>query len=71
MNITVKTEFIKLDSFLKWAGAASLGSEAKAYILDGQVKVNGEVEVRRGKKIYPGDTVEFNGETYTAVKEEI
>ena len=71
MNITVKTEFIKLDSFLKWAGAASLGSEAKVYILDGQVKVNGEVEVRRGKKIYPGDTVEFNGETYTAVKEEI
>ena len=71
MNIIVKTEFIKLDSFLKWAGAASLGSEAKVYILDGQVKVNGEVEVRRGKKIYPGDTVEFNGETYTAVKEEI
>ena len=71
MNITVKTEFIKLDSFLKWAGAASLGSEAKVYILDGQVKVNGEVEIRRGKKIYPGDTVEFNGETYTAVKEEI
>jgi len=71
MNIIVKTEFIKLDSFLKWAGAVSLGSEAKAYILDGQVKVNGEVELRRGKKIYPGDTVEFNGETYTAVKEEI
>ena len=71
MNIIIKTEFIKLDSFLKWAGATSLGSEAKAYILDGQVKVNGEVELRRGKKIYPGDTVEFNGETYTAVKEEI
>lgn len=71
MNIIMKTEFIKLDSFLKWAGAVSLGSEAKAYILDGQVKVNGEVELRRGKKIYPGDTVEFNGETYTAAKEEI
>lgn len=71
MNIIVKTEFIKLDSFLKWAGAVSLGSEAKAYILDGQVMVNGEVELRRGKKIYPGDTVVFNGETYTAVKEEV
>lgn len=71
MNIIVKTEFIKLDSFLKWAGAVSLGSEAKAYILDGQVMVNGEVELRRGKKIYPGDTVAFNGETYTAVKEEV
>jgi len=70
MNIKIKTEYIKLDSFLKWAGAASLGSEAKVYILDGQVKVNGEVEIRRGKKIYPGDSVEFNGEVYTASKDE-
>ncbi len=65
----MKTEFIKLDSFLKWAGAVSQGSEAKAYILNGEVNVNGEVELRRGKKIYPGDKVEFNGETYLAVAE--
>ena len=38
----MNTEFIKLDSFLKWAGAVSQGSEAKAYILNGEVKVNGE-----------------------------
>lgn len=70
MEIKINTEFIKLDSFLKWAGAASLGSEAKAYILEGLVKVNGEVEMRRGKKIYPGDRVEFNGEVFTAVAAE-
>ncbi|NLB20788.1 MAG: S4 domain-containing protein YaaA [Clostridium sp.] len=69
MEIKMKTEFIKLDSFLKWAGAVSQGSEAKAYILNGEVNVNGEVELRRGKKIYPGDKVEFNGETYLAVAE--
>ena len=48
----MNTEFIKLDSFLKWAGAVSQGSEAKAYILNGEVKVNGEVEYQRGKKYY-------------------
>lgn len=69
MEIKIKTEFIKLDSFLKWAGAVSLGSEAKAYILEGLVKVNDEVELRRGKKIYPGDKVEFNGEIFIAVAE--
>lgn len=67
MEIKMNTEFIKLDSFLKWAGAVSQGSDAKAYILSGEVKVNGEPEIRRGKKIYPGDKVEFNGETYIAV----
>ena len=69
MEIKMKTEFIKLDSFLKWAGAVSQGSEAKAYIQNGEVNVNGEVELRRGKKIYPGDKVDFNGETYLAVGE--
>lgn len=68
-KIKMKTEYIKLDSFLKWAGAVSQGSEAKAYILEGDVKVNGEVELRRGKKIYPGDQVNFNGETYLAESE--
>lgn len=69
MEIKIKTEFIKLDSFLKWAGAVSLGSEAKAYVQEGLVKVNDEVELRRGKKIYPGDKVEFNGEVFIAVAE--
>lgn len=66
-QVQITTEFIKLDSFLKFAGVASLGSEAKMYILDELVKVNGEVCVQRGKKLYKGDIVEFNGESYKVV----
>lgn len=66
-EIKVSTEIIKLDSFLKWAGAVSLGSEAKMFIQNGEVKVNGTVETQRGKKLRNGDTVEFNGETYKIV----
>ncbi|MDU2674089.1 MAG: S4 domain-containing protein YaaA [Clostridium sp.] len=67
VEVKISTEFIKLDSFLKFCGAASLGSEAKMYILDEMVSVNGEVCTQRGKKLYVGDVVEFNGETYKVV----
>ena len=66
-KIEITTEFIKLDSFLKFSGAASLGSEAKMYILDELVKVNGEICTQRGKKLYKGDVVEFNGDTFKVV----
>lgn len=66
-EVKISTEFIKLDSFLKWCGAASLGSEAKIYILDEMVKVNGEICIQRGKKIRQGDVVEFNGEKYKVI----
>ncbi|KYH28029.1 MULTISPECIES: S4 domain-containing protein YaaA [Clostridium] len=66
-EVKIETEFIKLDSFLKWAGVVSLGSEAKFYIQNGKVKVNGEKELRRGKKLFKGDIVEFNGETYKII----
>ena len=66
-EVKISTEFIKLDSFLKWCGAASLGSEAKIYILDEMVKVNGEICTQRGKKIRQGDVVEFNGEKYNVI----
>ena len=66
-EILVSTEFIKLDSFLKFSGVVSLGSEAKMYILDELVSVNGEVCTQRGKKLYKGDVVEFNGEEYKVV----
>lgn len=66
-EVKINTEFIKLDSFLKWCGACSLGSEAKMYILDEMVKVNGEICIQRGKKIRIGDIVEFNGEQYKVV----
>ncbi len=56
-NIEITTDFIKLDSFLKLSGDFSSGAEAKFYILDGNVYVNGEKELRRGRKLYKGDTV--------------
>ena len=48
-EIRINTEYIKLDAFLKWTGVASLGSEAKIYILEEMVKVNGEICTQRGK----------------------
>ena len=59
-EILINTDIIKLDAFLKWSGIASLGSEAKLYIQDGLVKVNGEVCVQRGKKLKRGDVISFN-----------
>lgn len=67
IEIEITTEFIKLDSFLKFSGAASLGSEAKMYVLDELVSVNGEICTQRGKKLYKGDIVEFNGEAFKVV----
>ena len=61
-EIKIKDEFIKLCQLLKLAGLVSSGVEAKIVIAEGEVKYNGEVEIRRGKKVYPGDIVEFDGE---------
>ncbi len=66
--IAIETEFIKLQQFLKFANAVSQGSDAKYFIQYGKVKVNGEICLQRGKKIHEGDTVEFDGKVYTAVK---
>ena len=60
--VEINTEFIKLDQLLKWANFTASGVESKMFILNGEVKVNGEIETRRGKKIYDGYIVEFNGE---------
>jgi ribosome-associated protein len=60
--IKVREDFIKLGQALKAAGLVGSGVEAKAVIQDGQVKVNGLVETQRGKKLYPGDVAEFQGE---------
>ena len=61
-QITIHTEYIKLDALLKFAGLCDTGGEAKEAIQSGQVKVNGEVCVMRGKKCRPGDVVTFDGE---------
>ena len=68
-EIGISTDFIRLDSLLKFASAAMTGGEAKMYITDGMVRVNGEVCTMRGKKIYPGDTVRFRGRILKIVKD--
>jgi len=60
----IDTEFIKLDSFLKAVDAVSSGGEAKILIAEGMVQVNGEVELRRGRKLRPGDQVQMSGKRY-------
>ena len=60
--IKLREEYIKLGQALKAAGLVSSGIEAKEVIMDGLVKVNGEVDTRRGKKLYDGDTVSYDGE---------
>ncbi|MBO6052810.1 MAG: RNA-binding S4 domain-containing protein [Clostridia bacterium] len=60
-TVKIDTDFIKLDSFLKFAALVGSGGEAKTAILDGLVSVNGEVCTMRGKKLYPGDRVSFCG----------
>lgn len=56
-QIELDSEFIKLDSLLKLANLVMSGGEAKQVIQEGLVTVNGQVETRRGRKLYPGDTV--------------
>ena len=63
-KVKISTEFIKLDQFLKWLAVVDSGSEAKEIILDGKIKVNDEVETRRGRKIYPEYKVEIFDKTY-------
>ncbi|MBR1750065.1 MAG: RNA-binding S4 domain-containing protein [Ruminococcus sp.] len=58
-DIKIKTDFIKLDSLLKFAGLVESGADGKLIILEERIKVNGEVCTMRGKKIYPGDKVQI------------
>ena len=62
MEIQLKDDFIKLGQALKLAGLVEDGVEAKYVIQHGLVMVNGETEVRRGRKLYPGDVVNYEGE---------
>lgn len=57
--VPIETEFIKLQDFLKFCDAVPSGGMAKNMVQNGQVQVNGEVELRRGKKLRPGDEVQF------------
>ena len=68
-TIDISKEPVELYKILKFEGLASTGGEAKLVIGDGQVKVNGEVELRKSKKMVAGDMIEFEGEQYTLALE--
>lgn len=56
--IKIKTPFITLGQFLKFTGTIQNGGEAKMYLAENIININGEIDCRRGRKIYPGDTVQ-------------
>lgn len=55
---------ITLDQFLKFAGIVATGGQAKALIQAGEVRVNGQIETRRGRKLKPGDVIQFEGKSF-------
>ena len=61
--ITISEEYIRLDNLMKYSGLCNSGGRAKYLIQNGEVKLNGEVCTMRGKKIRPGDRIEYNGRT--------
>lgn len=67
-TIKLRDEYIKLGQALKAAGLVGSGVDAKIVIQNGHVKVNGEVETQRGKKLYDGDLVTYNGSSVKIIK---
>ena len=65
MEVAINDEFIKLGQALKLAGLVENGAEAKERIQNGDVRVNGEVDTRRGRKCVPGDIIELEGKSFT------
>jgi len=68
-KIVINEEYIRLDNLMKFSGLCNSGGRAKYLIQGGEVKLNGEVCTMRGKKIRPGDIVEYNGRVVEAVLE--
>ncbi len=69
-SVVITTEFIKLQDAMKFANAVASGGEAKVRIQQGEVTVNGEVCTERGRKLYPGHTFEFAGQSYRVYEAE-
>lgn len=68
MEIKIRDEFIKLGQALKLAGVVEDGVEAKYAIQDGHVQVNGEVDQRRGRKVYEGDVITFEDQEIKVIR---
>ena len=71
IDVAIHTEFIKLQDFLKFCNAVESGGMAKNFILNEEVKVNGETCTQRGKKLRPGDTVTFMANTWRVVEPDL
>jgi len=69
-KIYITTDYIKLDQLLKYANVVGSGGESKIIIKEGKVKVNGEIETQRGKKVRHNDIVEFNNIKFLVLKNE-
>ena len=68
VDIKITSEYITLGQFIKFVGIISNGSEAKYYLANNEVYINNELDTRRGKKIYPGDTIKVENKVYKVVK---
>lgn len=69
-ELKIVTPFIKLDQLVKYAGFSETGAKAKILIDLGELNVNGELCIKRGKKIKPGDVIEFKNKKYKIVYDE-
>jgi ribosome-associated protein len=65
LEVTISTEYITLAQFMKKANIISSGGEAKVFLISETVHVNGIRDERRGRKLYPGDTIQISGKKYT------
>lgn len=66
-EVKISTEYIELEQLLKFTGTVQRGSDAKMVISSGAVLVNGQAELRRGKKLRPGDIVEYGGNVFKII----
>lgn len=69
-NVIINTDYIKLDSFLKFCGEVQTGGSAKEEIINGEVSVNGEKCIHRGKKLFNGDIIEYNNKLFKVISNE-
>lgn len=67
IEITIKDDYIKIGQLIKLAGLVESGLEAKLEIVNGNVMLNGKTEIQRGKKVVPGDIVEYKGESIKVI----
>ena len=67
IEITIKDDYIKIGQLIKLAGLVGSGLEAKLEIVNGNVMLNGKSEIQRGKKVVPGDIVEYKGESIKVI----